>query len=131
MESERRTFLNAAGTLGAAALVMPRMIFAQALAADTTLQGQDYYESRVREWLYLYSPTSAQQGNLRLLRVEEGNSDAVKREFSLILGSRRGAFPMSTGYYNVAGESFSLYIQHTHEKRDKQFYLAHFVLLNS
>ena len=131
MESERRKFLNTAGTLGAAAMLMPRIVVAQVLAADVNVLGKDYYGARVREWFYLHSPASAQQGDLRLMRVEEGASDTVKSAFSLVLRSRRGALAMATGYYEVAGEPFSLYVQHTHEKRDKQFYLAQFVLLNS
>ena len=131
MEQERRKFLNAAGTVGAAALLLPGSLFAQVLTANVTVQGSDYYTGRVREWFYLHSPETAQQGDLRLLRVEAGINDAIKQEFSLVLQSRRGALAMPAGYYEVSGEPFSLYIQHTHEKRSKQFYLAQFALLNT
>jgi hypothetical protein len=127
MENDRRKFLTFAGTVGIASLVLPGGVFAEFTPAE--ILSRDDYIARIKDWVYLHNADASHQGNLRLIKVlDRGSSDEIE-QFALILRSRRHAVAMPSGYYQVAGEPFSLYVKHTHEKKRKQFYSAEFALL--
>ena len=129
MELRRRGFLASAGTVGAAGLLFPAWALGQTLPLPEDLETLSDFQARLKEWFYLYSSDPGQQGDLRLVKVEDRGTTAQLQQFTLTLHSRRGALPLPAGLYEVAGEPFSLSIKHTHENRDKQFYSAEFALL--
>lgn len=129
MGMKRRGFLATAGTVGAAGLLFPTALLGQSLPGLDDLDTLEDFQARVKEWFYLFNNEPDQQGDLRLVKVEDSGTTAELQQFSLTLSSRRGALPLPSGLYDVAGEPFRLSIKHTHENRGKQFYLAEFALL--
>lgn len=129
MDNDRRKFLAVAGTIGMASLVLPSGVFSATIFPEFTALSRDEYKARIKEWFFLYNADASHQGDLKLIEVlDEGSSDELQ-QFALILSSRRGVDAMPSGYYEVAGEPFSLYIKYTHERKNKQFYNAEFALL--
>lgn len=129
MELRRRGFLATAGTVGAAGLFFPSLVLGQTLPSPEELETMEDFQARLREWFYVFGTDPGQQGDLRLIKVEDRGTTAQLQQFALTLRSRRGAPALSSGLYEVAGEPFSLSIKHTHENRDQQFYTAEFALL--
>ena len=129
MNNDRRKFIAFASTLGTASLVFPTGVFAQVLMPDVDILGGEDYQARIKEWFFLHNADSSQQGDLKLVKILDRGSSASLQQFSLILRSRRGAEPMPSGYYAVAGEAFDFFVKHTHERKDKQYYSADFALL--
>ena len=129
MELRRRGFLATAGTVGAAGLLFPTLVLGQTLPSPEDLDTLEDFRARLKDWLYLFNSDPGQQGDLRLIAVEDRGTTAQLQQFALTLRSRRGALALPSGLYEVAGQQFSLSIKHTHEQRDKQFYTAEFALL--
>ena len=129
MDQKRRTFVIAASSLGAASLLCPTILMAEAVTGSVDVIFKDGYIARLKEWFFLHNLDASEQGDLKLIKVLDRGSDSQIEQFSLKLRSRRGATALPSGYYQVAGEPFALYIAHTHENKDKQFYRAEFALL--
>ena len=129
MENDRRKFLASAGTLGIASLVWPGVVFADSLDSQLAGPGYEDFTARIKDWFYLYTADTSHQGDLKLTKVRDSGSTAEIQQFALVLRSRRGAQAMPSGIYEVAGEAFNLYLKHTHESKNKQYYSAEFALL--
>ena len=129
MEYNRRDFITSATTVGVGGLLFPTWVLGQALPSPDELDTMADFQDRLKEWFYLFNDDPEQQGNLRLVEVADRGSSAQLQQFSLTLKSRRGALPLPSGFYQVAGEPFSLSIKHTHENRNQQYYTADFALL--
>ena len=135
MQNERRKFLAAAGSIGIASLTLPFGAIASSLAdtagafGDNTVLVQADFSARLKDWFYLHGKDVSDQGDLQLITVRDAGSSPEIEQFSLVFRSRRGAEPLLHGYHEVAGEAFSLFIKHSHEKKNRQFYAAEFALL--
>ena len=130
MNNERRTFLASAGTIGIASLLAPGGVFAQmSTFGSDPLLTRDDYAARIKEWFYLHNADATLQSYLQLVRVIGGNAEGPVQQFALKLRSNRQDLAMPSGYYEVAGEPFSLFVKHTHKKGGRQFYRAEFALL--
>ena len=129
MVMKRRGFLASAGTVGAAGLVLPAQLLAQALPSGDDILRLADYQARVADWYFVHSTDATHQGDLRLFYVQDNGSTADLEQFTLMLHSTRGAEVMPSGYYEVAGEPFNLHIKHTVDFWDHQIYIAEFALL--
>jgi Domain of unknown function (DUF6916) len=129
MEKARRKFIVSAGTLGLASMVLPTRLLSQVTATTPDEYGRAEFEARVDDWFYLSSEDDAHQCNLRLVSVEERGTSFEVQQFALMFASQPGAEAMPSGYYQVAGEPFNLFIKHVEAVLDTQIYSADFALL--
>ncbi len=129
MNNDRRQFLASVGSIGIASLLIPGGVFAQAAFDPLTVLNREDYAARLKDWFYLHNADATHQGNLQLFKVMDEASSQQVQQFALILRSDRQALAMPSGYYEVAGEPFSLLVKHTHDQGGRQFYRAEFALL--